>query len=152
MPPFHHSMPVRFDDVDHAGIVYYPRFFHFFHIAFEEFFRERMGARSYVALLDQRRIGFPAVSASCDYRAPLRFGDTMAIEMTAMRLGARSITCRYRVSRAPDAEGGDGEGGGEAVLAAEGQITSAVVDLEAFRATSLPDDLRALFAAIAESE
>ena len=54
MPPFSHTFPVRFADVDHAGIVYYPRFFHYFHAAFEEFFRRRMGGRAYVDLLDRR--------------------------------------------------------------------------------------------------
>ncbi len=31
----------RFDDVDGAGIVYYPQFFHLCHAAFEDFFSAR---------------------------------------------------------------------------------------------------------------
>jgi 4-hydroxybenzoyl-CoA thioesterase len=152
MPPFRHRMPVRFADVDHAGIVYYPRFFHYFHTAFEEFFRERLGSRGYVALLDEERIGFPAVSAHCDYKAPLRFGDTMAIDMSLERMGERSITLRYRVYRCPEPEtaaatSGTGTGAAE-VLAAEGLSTCAVVDLDAFRATPIPAHLRQLFAAL----
>jgi 4-hydroxybenzoyl-CoA thioesterase len=135
-------MPVRFADVDHAGIVYYPRFFHYFHTAFEEFFRERMGSRAYVALLDEARIGFPAVSAHCDYKAPLRFGDTMAIDMSIERLGERSVTFRYRVYRCPES------GDGDEVLAADGTSTCAVVDLDAFRATPIPVHLRELFATL----
>ena len=73
---FTYTTPVRFADVDHAGIVYYPRFFHFFHLAFEELWRARMGARAYSELLDSERIGFPAVRAECEFRAPLRFGET----------------------------------------------------------------------------
>ncbi|WP_428263744.1 acyl-CoA thioesterase [Haliangium sp.] len=139
MPPFHHLMPVRFSDIDHAGIVYYPVFFHYFHVAFEEFFRARLGGRSYVALLDEERVGFPSVSARCDYKAPLRFGDEMDIEMSVARLGERSVTFHYRVWRRP---GGDDD----PVLAAEGDNTCAVVDLDAFRATPIPARLRALFA------
>lgn len=151
MPPFRHVMPVRFADVDHAGIVYYPRFFHYFHTAFEEFFRARLGSRSYVALLDEERIGFPAVSAHCDYKAPLRFGDTMAIDMSVDRLGERSITFRYRVYRCAEPAPGDADAGsavGDSVLAAEGTTTSAVVDLDAFRPTPIPPRLRQLFAAL----
>jgi len=161
MPPFRHLMPVRFADVDHAGIVYYPRFFHYFHTAFEEFFRERLGSRSYVALLDEERIGFPAVSAHCDYKAPLRFGDTMAIDMSLERMGERSITFRYRVYRYPEREPGRAPGPGSAatdapaeagtaaeVLAAEGTTTCAVVDLEVFRPTPIPAHLRQLFTAL----
>ena len=37
------EIPVRFGDVDHARIVYYPRFFHFCHVAMEEAFRDALG-------------------------------------------------------------------------------------------------------------
>jgi 4-hydroxybenzoyl-CoA thioesterase len=126
-------MPVRFADVDHAGIVYYPVFFHYFHVAFEELFVARMGARAYVDLLDRDRIGFPAVSSRCDFKAPLRFGDTVEIELTVERLGEKSITFAYRVWK------GDHSAG---QLAAEGQTVCAVVDLSAFRAIAIPDRLR----------
>ncbi len=149
MPPFRVSFPVRFDDIDHAGIVYYPRFFHFFHLAFEEFFSERMGAASYVHLLDHDRIGFPAVSAECTYKAPLRFGETMDIDMSVARLGERSLVLRYLIHRRSSDPADAGEGA-EPVLAAEGTNTCAVVDLRTFRAVPLPPHLRSLFAAIQE--
>ena len=122
MPPFIFTTPVRFADVDHAGIVYYPRFFHFFHLAFEELFRERMGARAYVTLLDERRVGFPAVRAEADYKSPLRFGDTAEIEVSIPRLGGKSITFRYRIYRAATPQA-------PRVLSAEGTVVCAVVDL-----------------------
>src|SRR6185312_15886906 len=84
---FSYTTPVRFADVDHAGIVYYPRFFHMFHLAFEELWRARMGARAYSELLDRERVGFPAVKAECEFRAPLRFGEDAEIQLTISRLG-----------------------------------------------------------------
>jgi 4-hydroxybenzoyl-CoA thioesterase len=136
------STPVRFADVDHAGIVYYPRFFHYFHLAFEELFRARLGPRAYVELLDRDRIGFPAVRAEADYRAPLRFGDTAVITMAVARLGDSSITFRYEVAR----------DGGEAtsIVCAEGQVVCAVVDLSTFRAIAVPPMVRALIADLVE--
>jgi len=142
--PFVYRMPVRFADVDHAGIVYYPVFFNYFHIAFEEFFRDRMGTRSYVRLLDEDHIGFPAVSCDCSYSSPLRFGDTIDIEMSLARVGTKSATFRYRVFRAADEDRSD------RVLCAEGTTKCAVVDLQAFRAVSIPENLRELFSAIAD--
>jgi 4-hydroxybenzoyl-CoA thioesterase len=139
MPPFVYRTPVRFADVDHAGIVYYPVFFHYFHLAFEEFFIDRLGARSYVDLLDDDRIGFPSVSAQCDFKQALGFGDTAEIEMTVDRIGDRSVTFRYRIYRAADERNAD------RVLAAEGTNTCAVVDLSKFRAIVAPDRLRGLF-------
>ena len=55
---FRTSIKVRFSDEDHARIVYYPRFFHFFHVAFEDFF-ESEGV-PYRACLDEG-VGWPAV-------------------------------------------------------------------------------------------
>lgn len=144
--PFVHRMPVRFADVDHAGIVYYPVFFHYFHVAFEAFFRDRMGARSYVKLLDERHVGFPAVRTECSYTAPLKFGDTIDIAMNVSRLGSKSATFVYRVYRAAD------DKYKEAMQCAQGSTICAVVDLERFRAIAIPDDLRVLFEDISTTE
>lgn len=149
MPAFVFELPVRFADVDHAGIVYYPRFFHYFHLAFEELFRARMGARAYVDLLDRDRVGFPAVHAEADYRAPLRFGDTARIELTVAKLGNTSVTFAYRVLRAQEPATAD-RPATPAVLCATGKVVAAVVDLAAFRATSAPAAVVALLADLVE--
>jgi len=133
------STPVRFADVDHAGIVYYPRFFHYFHLAFEELWRARLGPRAYVELLDRDRIGFPAVRAECDFSAPLRFGDTAEIELSVARMGTTSITFRYRVRRAEDA-----------TVVAVGSVVCAVVDLARFVAVPAPARVRDLLADLVE--
>ncbi|HLU66425.1 MAG TPA: thioesterase family protein [Kofleriaceae bacterium] len=149
MARFRYTTPVRFAEVDHAGIVYYPRFFHYFHLAFEEFFRTRLGAGAYLDLIDRRRIGFPAVRSECDYRAPLRFGDTVHIDMWIERLGGKSIRFRYQAIRAAAGAGEGGEPaagpGEEEVVCADGAVVCAVTDLAHFRAVEVPPDLRALF-------
>lgn len=142
MAPFTHQFAVRFADVDHAKIVYYPVFYHYFHVAFEELFRQRMGAVAYLELLDKDKIGFPAVHSECDYRSPLRFADQAETVISLKRLGKKSVTLEYRVQRI------DGEA---RVLAAHGAVTCAVTDLVAFRAVEIPDQLRALFLELSES-
>lgn len=137
--PFSVTFPVRFADVDHAGIVYYPRFYHYFHIAFEEFFRQRMGSGAYLDLISRRRIGFPAVRTECDYRAPLRFGDMVQVDVQIERLGGKSVRFRYRAFRAEGSRGPAGE------VVADGLVICAVTDLAQFRAVEVPDDLRQLF-------
>jgi 4-hydroxybenzoyl-CoA thioesterase len=141
--PFVFATPVRFADVDHAGIVYYPRFFHYFHLAFEELFRARLGPRAYVDLLDRDRVGFPAVRAEADYQAPLAFGDTAEIELTVARLGRTSITFHYRVFRAADADR-------PRTLCTDGKVVSAVVNLDAFKAVAIPPAIAALLADLVE--
>jgi len=140
MPPFVYAQPVRFADIDHAGIVYYPRFFNFFHIAFEELWRARIGPKAYSEIIDRDRIGFPAVRAECDFKAPLRFGDTAEIEVSIPRLGAKSITFRYRVFRS-----------GDRVLCAEGQVICAVVDLAKFVAVTIPEHVTDMLRDLVES-
>ena len=131
------QFPVRFADIDHAGIVYYPRFLHYFHVGFEELWRARLGARAYSELLDRDRVGFPAVRAECDYRSPLRFGDTAEIEITIPRLGTKSITFGYTIARVDERAAGH-------VLCAEGRVTCAVVDLARFAAIEVPERIRDL--------
>jgi 4-hydroxybenzoyl-CoA thioesterase len=134
---FTYSLPVRFADVDHAGIVYYPRFFHYFHVAFEELWRTRMGGHAYRDLLDNEHVGFPAVRAECDFHAPLRFGDVADVELAISKLGGKSIEFRYIVSSAGK-------------RCAEGRVTCAVVDLSQFRAIAIPEHVRALLADLVE--
>jgi 4-hydroxybenzoyl-CoA thioesterase len=129
---FRTQIRVRFGDVDHAGIVYYPHFFIYFHEAFEDFFDDA-GLR-YDLLLNRRRIGFPTVHIETDYSQPLRYGDALDIELTVPRVGARSATFRYRGFRHQDG-----------LQSVDAQITCACVDLDSFRAVEVPDDLRQLF-------
>ena len=129
---FRTSVTVRFGDVDHAGIVYYPRFFVYFHEAFERFFDEN--GHPYQPLLDDRRLGFPTVHIETDYKAPIKYGDKLDIEFSVDHVGTKSGVFRYVGYRHRD--------GREAVVA---KITSACVDMNTFRAVDIPDDLRALF-------
>jgi 4-hydroxybenzoyl-CoA thioesterase len=140
---FLYATPVRFADVDHAGIVYYPRFFHLFHLAFEELWRARIGPRAYSELIDRDRVGFPAVRADCEFKAPLRFGDTAEIEVAVTRLGDKSLTFRYRVYRAADER--------ERTLCAEGHVVCAVVDLARFVAIAVPERVIAMVSDLVEA-
>ena len=130
--PFRTQVQVRFGDVDHAGIVYYPQFFIYFHEAFEDFFDENGFA--YHVMLNQRHVGFPTVHIETDYKLPLRYGDALNVELTVPRIGTRSATFRYVGYRHRDGQ-----------HAATAEITCACVGMQTFRATPIPEDLRALF-------
>ncbi len=130
------SIQVRFGDVDHAGIVYYPRYFIYFHEAFEDFFNEN--GHPYNEVLDIKKIGFPTVHIETDYKAPLRYGDSLDIELTVTRIGNKSATFRYVGFRHRD--------GVEACIA---QITVACVQMGTFTPLPWPEFLRELFARFA---
>ena len=96
--------PVRFGDVDSAGIVYYPRFLHFCHIGMECYFRDVHG-RPYPEMIhpDRDDLGFPTVHIEADFRRPLRYGDEVEVEVEIEKVGRSSVVWLFRVGAvAPD--------------------------------------------------
>jgi 4-hydroxybenzoyl-CoA thioesterase len=94
MAPFRAGFKVRFGDIDQAGIVYYPRFLHYFHIALEEFFSNELDL-DYPTMFLKHRIGLPTVHVETDFRKPLRFGDHFEIEIRVLAVGSTSIKFGY---------------------------------------------------------
>lgn len=129
---FETTIRVRFDDEDHAGIVYFPWFFHFFHSAFEDFFVEQ--GVPYRECFEVDRIGWPSVHAEADFIRPTRFGDALRIEMWLEKIGNSSAVFSYR-----------GWVTGDATDRVRAKITVACLDMNTFRATPIPPKYRALF-------
>ena len=127
---------VRFADVDNAGIFYYPRFFHAFHVAFERWWEEGVG-RSYHLVIGTDRVGFPAVHIESDFRRPVIFGDPYDIRVSVTRIGHRSAVFRYEVLHRESN-----------VLHASAEITTAIVDMETFRPIEPPPAIRAALESI----
>lgn len=117
---------VRFADVDNAGIFYYPRFFHAFHVAFEKWWERGVG-RPYHVVLGEDKVGFPAVHIQTDFRRPVTFGDPMEIRVGVKRIGHTSVVFRYEVAHR---ETGD--------IHAEAEITKAIVDMDHWRPVRPP--------------
>ena len=122
--------PLKFEEIDAAGIAFFGCYATWAHDAMERFFDQLEGG--YARLIVQRRLGLPAVRFETEFFLPLRYGDVLRIETTVTRLGNRSAELSYRVRRA-----GDGE------LAASMRHTVVCTDLETLRSADMPDDLRA---------
>ena len=135
--PYRTPLHVRFGDLDPAGIVYYPRYMHFCHVAMEEFFRDRVGV-DYPTLLAEHRIGFPVVHLETDYRRPIRYGDALEIEVTVPRVGESSVEWSYRFLHR-----------GDATPAAESRVVTVCVEMDTFQKTPVPAWLRERLAAAA---
>lgn len=132
MTAFESIQKIRFDDVDGAGIVYYPQFFHLCHKAFEDFFDERADI-SYPELIRDRRLGFPTVSIESEFHAPLAYGDTALVELGVLEIGKTSVRFRYDIRRRRDQ-----------TLCFSATITNVLVNLEEMKPRSIDDDLRRL--------
>lgn len=120
---------VRFSEVDAAGILFFSRVFEIAHHAYEDWLAarglpigERMARGDWV---------LPLVHAEADYRAPLRLGDRVRIEVSVERVGGASLTMRFELS------------GPDGAPAATVRHVHAAIDRATFRPRPLPAELRA---------
>ena len=132
MKAFRCRLPVRFGDIDQAGVAYYPTLLDHCHAAFEEFFEGALG-RPYPQVLARHRLGFPTVHLEADFREPLRYGDLLAFEVSVARIGKRSVVFRYRAFSS--------RGRGRPAFEVLG--TTACVDMRRFKSASVPAWLKA---------
>ena len=124
---------IRFDDVDGAGIVYYPQFFHLCHKAFEDFFDDAANV-SYPQLINEQRRGFPTVSINSEFTAPLRYGDIALVKLFIGKVGRSSANFHYEIRRKKDSK-----------LCFSAQITKVFMNLESNEVLPIPDEMRALW-------
>jgi 4-hydroxybenzoyl-CoA thioesterase len=128
--PFRATIKVCFSDIDNAGIVYYPRFMHYFHLSLEEFFANEMGI-DYAAVLHQRNLSLPTVHLESDFRRRLRYGDRINMEVRVIHIGQSSITWGYKGYRMDEEE-----------LVVEGQNVTVCVRTDTFEKIDVPEWLR----------
>jgi len=100
---FRSQLKIRFGDIDRAGIVYYPRFMHYFHVALEEFFAGELGIE-YYDMVETHRIGLPTVHLQTDFSRPFSYGDNIEVEVSVLKVGRSSITFGYRVFKKGETE------------------------------------------------
>jgi YbgC/YbaW family acyl-CoA thioester hydrolase len=88
--PFRTTRRVEFVDTDMAGIVHFSNFFRWMESAEVEFLRSR--GLSVKLPWEGTILGFPRVSASCDYIRPARFADVLDISVRVEKVGRKSVT------------------------------------------------------------
>ncbi len=139
-PVFTHRFRVPFADTDLAGIVHFSNFFRYMENAEHAFFRslgfsihpDGSGATN----LDvYPGFGWPRISASCDYKKPLRFEEELTVAIRIEEMGSKTI--RYEFQFLQD----------EAVTpSAIGQLTVICVTFDEaskrMRAADIPDAIR----------
>jgi len=134
--PFETTVEVRFGDCDPAGIVYFPRLYHYCHVAFEDAWRLALGM-PYPDLVARDRIGYPTVNVETDFLHPLRYGDVATLRVMVTAVGRTSVMFRF------EARVGD-----RPVF--RSTHTTVCLDLDTFEKRPISDAHRAAFARIAE--
>ena len=138
---FRHPVAVRFGACDPAGIVYFPRFFEWFHEAMEAWFDLALG-QPYAELL--RAHGLPAAKTEAAFAAPVRMGERVDVVLTVGHLGRSSLRLDYRVP---------GPAGDERARGSTTCVFSALDPAAGgLRPTPIPPALRAAMAAFVAPE
>jgi 1,4-dihydroxy-2-naphthoyl-CoA hydrolase len=122
------TRPVRFQEVDAAGTIFFPRVLEYFSDAYQELL-ERAGIDT-PRILRERAFAAPLAHAEADYLSPLFFGDTATVELLVARVGSSSVRFGHRVKK------------GDAV-AAIGSTVHVFVDGKTFKPTPVPAALTA---------
>jgi 1,4-dihydroxy-2-naphthoyl-CoA hydrolase len=126
---------VRFQDVDAAGIAFFPRILEYLHDAYLAFI-DRSGC-SLVEVLATRAWAAPLKHAEADFLRPLRFGDRLEVALCRARFDGSVLTIGYRIIALPSRE-----------AAAVGNTVHVFVDAATFQRIAPPPLLVEAFARI----
>ena len=132
---FVHELRVRYGECDPQGIVFNANYLLYFDVAFTEYWRDRVGPWD-----DMVSVGVDVVVAEANlrFRAPARFDDVLALEVTTEELGTTSMTTRIDAQR-------DGE------LLVEMRLRHVFVDTDTWAKTEMPAWIRDRLAAASPS-
>ncbi len=131
MAIFRITRRIEFGDTDMAGIVHFANFFRFMESAECAFLRSR--GLSVKLDWEGLALGFPRVSATCDYVSPARFEDVLYISVSIERIGTKSVAYGFEFNR-------------DSVLIARGKVTSVCCDVGAdkrIESIAIPESYRA---------
>ncbi len=123
---------VIYEDTDAGGVVYYAKYLAYFERGRTELIRE-LGI-SLKQLKDESGLAFAVVRVECDYKSPALYDDEITIETEIADFSGATITFVQKARR-------------EGKLLVEAKTTLITVDLAAFRARRLPEEIAGKLAA-----
>jgi 1,4-dihydroxy-2-naphthoyl-CoA hydrolase len=118
---------IHLAETDAAGVLYFANILRLAHEAYEDWFHG--AGLSLSTVVRNRPYGLPIVHCEADFKMPLRLGDSLAVVVDVLELGARSYTLTYRF------EGPHG-------LAGTAKTTHVAVSPEAGTSMPIPEEVR----------
>ncbi len=126
--PLNFSRRIDFPMVDLAGIVYYPVYWDLAHRFFELSWEKICGI-NYPKILQDLKLGFPAVKNECEFLAPLKYGDTVNCKIWVSDVGNKSCTWEYEFTN---------QNMKKVWLA---KVVTVCVNMDTFESINIPKDL-----------
>lgn len=130
---------VRWEDIDAAGIINYQAYLRFFGLAEAELLRS--AGLTYTFLFESLGIWLPRVRVECDFRAPVKLDELLAVEAFFSRVGETSVHLDFEVRRKRDPE----------EVVASGRYVLVCVTQKDFRPVPIPEEFRRRIARFVES-
>ncbi|MFT4629919.1 MAG: 4-hydroxybenzoyl-CoA thioesterase [Dinoroseobacter sp.] len=87
---FKTNIKIRFNHVDVAGIVFYPRYYEMLNQVVEEWFEQKLDT-DFQTLYQKHGAGVPAVSIQTDFPNACSLGDMLEFRLEVEKLGNSSI-------------------------------------------------------------
>jgi len=125
--PFLIEERVRWSDVDAAGIIFYGSYVRFFELAETELFRA--AGLTYGTVFDEYDMFLPRAQVHAEFHSPARLDDTLRVAAYISRVGTRSLTLQFDVTRQ-----------GAAAVIAEGHLVLVATDRERLKSKPLPQE------------
>jgi YbgC/YbaW family acyl-CoA thioester hydrolase len=122
--------PIRFQDVDAAGVLFFGRIYDYCHQAYEELWAAAGVDRRWI--FSGADFLIPIAHSEADYKSPIRHGERVTVRVDVTHVGRASFHLAYRVL------GPSGPGD----LRANARTVHAFVGREEMRPIPIPDDLR----------
>ncbi len=91
---FEHQRRVEFHETDLAGIVHFSNFYRYMETAEHEFMRSL--GHPVPQEMNEAEIGWPRVSASCEFRKPARHDDLLVIRVSIDEIRTHSVHYSFR--------------------------------------------------------
>jgi 1,4-dihydroxy-2-naphthoyl-CoA hydrolase len=120
---------VRFQEVDAAGTIYFPRVLEYFADNYLQLLEQ--AGLDVPRMLRERTGAAPLAHAEASFVAPMFFGDRVSVELVRARVGASSVTFGHRLMK-------------EEKLAAFGTTVHVFVDGRTFQKAPVPAALAEL--------
>lgn len=134
---FRITRTVEFSETDMAGIMHFSNFFRWMEACEAAFYRS-LGL-PLISFVPGSVVGWPRVKASCDYKAPLRFNDTVEVRLLIKEVRTRAVIYVFQFRKVLE--------GGRVVpdIMAQGEIAAVCVTSDAagkMIAQPIPPDVR----------
>lgn len=129
--PFIKKEKVRFQHVDYAGIVFYPRFLEMLNCLVEDFYEEALG-QPFKNI--HKTGGVPTVDLKVQFRKAARLGDELTKSLWLKEIKNSSMLCGFRFEHEDGA------------TCLEGEVTLVRVDFtddrQGIKASPFPEEMR----------